>query len=217
MGSSFDELGIGPESEAAMKDFNLSTESLKQLRYQAEKPNMDAEKLEKLRSMMEQMEGRKKQASDGAFVVQADGRVTRAEAVDQNKFDDKIPVVRRSPKETNIVSPTRTYVIVCRKPNNTGCFLRRITLPFDRPNVRSKIEGAREEIENTAVTAIESFLSEFDRTACVEHVMTWEDYINVKDCNEMRAEKELAEAEAAIEQEAKGEQNGSDLYPDFTP
>ena len=198
-----------------MEDWQSSRKQLQQAK--AEKADADDAKMEKMKAMIEAMEGRKRRPADDAFVVQADGRVTRAEPVDQNKFDDKIPVVRREPKETNIVSPTRTYVIVCRKPNNTGCFLRRITLPFDRPNVRSKIEGAREEIENTAVTAIESFLSEFDRTAMVEHVMTWEDYINVKDCNEMRAEKELAEAEAAIEQEAKGEQNGSDMYPDFTP
>ena len=63
------------------------------------------------------------------------------------------------------ISPSRTYVAVCNKQNFDGHYFLRFTLP--------------EEIENTPQNAVSYFLHE-DISACIDGVVTAEDFADVK-------------------------------------
>lgn len=66
------------------------------------------------------------------------------------------------------VSPTRTYVAVCAKTDFDGHYFRRFKLP-------EQIYG------NNAQTAAWWFLNRVDLSACIDGVVTAEDFANVKD------------------------------------
>lgn len=191
--SSFDELGIGPESEAAMKDFGVRKSiSVKDFLNTTQFPN----------------------SRPDAFVVMPDGSGgAKAVGVSAKEInDDKINVARRRPTEESVISPTRTYVAVCNKGNFNGHYLRKFTIPFDVKGPKGKAE----ELDNHAAAAQGYFTSVFDRAAVVTCVIAWEDFVNMRDCQEIIDERELAAAEAAIDQLAGVERDGDDLYPDFT-
>lgn len=66
-------------------------------------------------------------------------------------------------------SPSRTYVAVCNNSNFEGHYFKKFVLP--------EIE------ENTLVHACWYFLNKVDFTACIDMIITWEDYTNLTDSN----------------------------------
>lgn len=63
-------------------------------------------------------------------------------------------------------SPSRTYVAVCNKGNFSGYYLRKFVLPEDAE-------------ENSLAHASWYFLNRLNFEACLEFVMTFEDYQNL--------------------------------------
>jgi hypothetical protein len=96
-------------------------------------------------------------------------------------------------------SPSNTYVAMCNNSDFTGYYFRKFTMPEGEALVREmgKHEGRSDEkIEETVKIVMAEpshwldegamgpawyFLNMLNPTACIEGVMTYEDYINIKD------------------------------------
>lgn len=71
-------------------------------------------------------------------------------------------------------SPTRTYVIPCRRLREEGWYFRKFTLPFE----------VKEENNNTEYASY-YFLNRLDRTAAVGmYVYTFEDFCDISEAQE---------------------------------
>jgi len=73
------------------------------------------------------------------------------------------------------VSPSRTYVAMCIEPNLDGHYFRKFVLPEELNEPKAK------PMENDSSTATWFFRNFLNFTACVEGVMSWEDYGNIED------------------------------------
>lgn len=212
---SFDELGIGPESEAAMKDFDRKKPSSLQRKY------ADAQEL---LSNVARAKGALQARFPGsqrpdAFVIVPDGSGgASAQGVFAKEFrDQNIPMAPKEPTENRVISPSRTYVVVCNKGGFDGHYMRKFWLPLEDPGLDKNGIKAGDELDNNATTAMWYFLNRLDTVACASMVMTWEDFQNVRDCAEIEAERILVAAEEAITKQANDEKDGEDMYPDFQP
>ena len=76
------------------------------------------------------------------------------------------------PKSREVSSPSRTYVAVCNKTNFNGYYMRKFTLPVEDPTC---------EIENNCSMAAWWFLNRLNAEACIEGVMPYENYIDIKE------------------------------------
>lgn len=69
--------------------------------------------------------------------------------------------------ESMVISKSRIYVAICIKTNFDGYYFRKFELP-------------KEHINNAGVASY-YFLNFVDRVACIEGVIPFEDYSNIKD------------------------------------
>lgn len=67
----------------------------------------------------------------------------------------------------SIVSPSRTYVAICNKTNFDGHYMRKFYLPSKWGNDNNKASWY--------------FLNKLDGFACIEKVITFEDYSDIED------------------------------------
>lgn len=77
-------------------------------------------------------------------------------------------------------SPTRTYVAMCNASRFNRYYFRKFYLPATCNSVAG-VDREREQLENTVASASWYFLNHLDCIACLEQVMTYEDYINIQD------------------------------------
>jgi len=88
-------------------------------------------------------------------------------------------------KSITVISPSRTYVAVCNNINFDGNYFRKFYLPEKDPLYEAPME-------NNASLASWYFLNRVSSTACIDGVVTWEDFQNVKDESQVRTELEKA-------------------------
>jgi hypothetical protein len=81
---------------------------------------------------------------------------------------------------TKAPSPSRTYVVMCNKGDFSGYYFRKFYLPLTCNSVAG-LDRAAEDLENTPATASWFFLNHLDCVACVEDVMAYEDYLNIRE------------------------------------
>jgi hypothetical protein len=70
---------------------------------------------------------------------------------------------------TRVISLSRVYVAMCNKTNFEGFYFRKFYLPMD--------------YINNAEKASWYFLNRLDFQSCIEGVIPYEDYINIKEVN----------------------------------
>ncbi len=81
-------------------------------------------------------------------------------------------------------SPSRTYVAMCNKGNFSGFYFRKFTLPEKMEQQwweGDKLVKSLGDVENSPEMASWYFLNRLNMIACVETVMTFEDYQSIKD------------------------------------
>lgn len=74
------------------------------------------------------------------------------------------------------VSPSRTYVAMCSKPNFEGYYFRKFELP--------------EKMGNNTDMASWYFLNVLDFFSCIDGCITFEDYSNIKEAQQKDQEME---------------------------
>jgi len=83
------------------------------------------------------------------------------------------------------VSPSRTYVAVCNKSNFDGYYFRKFHLPesykheYFVPALGMQVEQVP--LENNSDVASWYFLNHLNFVACIDGVITWEDYSGIED------------------------------------
>jgi hypothetical protein len=85
---------------------------------------------------------------------------------------------------------------MCFKPNFEGHYFRKFVLPetrMERQLVGEEIVDVEAEVENSSAAASWYFLNVLNIVACIEGVMSWEDYSNIED--EPTREEKWARAE----------------------
>jgi hypothetical protein len=92
-----------------------------------------------------------------------------------------------------VSSPSRTYVAICNKANFDGYYMRKFTLPLGyigegcyEEEDGSWNEGAGSWVcQNTTSYASWYFLNKLNHVACVNECMTIEDYLSLRDQDEI--------------------------------
>jgi len=98
--------------------------------------------------------------------------------------------------KNQVSSPSRTYVAVCNKPNFDGHYFRKFDLPESVLNGMQLNDGTYMEgshsfiLRNNTEDASWYFLSFLNRVACIDCVITWEDYNSLENQDELNAKIE---------------------------
>jgi len=92
-------------------------------------------------------------------------------------------------------SATRTYVAVCNRINFDGHYFRKFILPTHGELVGWEEDGIYAEgsytriYPNTNANAAWYFLNELNSSACIDEVVSWEDYNDLKDQDDIIANR----------------------------
>lgn len=78
------------------------------------------------------------------------------------------------------VSPSRTYVAVCSKMNFNGYYFKKFHLPERCEDFFLSGRVIRS-LDNNSDTASWYFLNHLNCEACIDGVISWEDYSNIQD------------------------------------
>lgn len=99
--------------------------------------------------------------------------------------------------QEKISSPSRTYVAICNKTNFDGHYFRKFTLPTQE-EVRKNFKHFNDHVRsvlladrNDAAFASWYFLNMLDLSACIEGVVSWENFQDVKDVEEIKRNLEF--------------------------
>jgi hypothetical protein len=77
-------------------------------------------------------------------------------------------------------SPTRTYVAMCNASRFNRYYFRKFALPETCPSLVG-LQREEEKLENSIHAASWYFLNHLDLSACLEQVMTYEDFCDLKE------------------------------------
>ena len=86
-----------------------------------------------------------------------------------------------------MISPSRTYVVICNRANFDGVYFRKFMLPDSFHKIPwhaqdyASCEGIKD--KNNASFAMWYFLNVLDHFACVEGCITFEDYCQLREIN----------------------------------
>jgi hypothetical protein len=72
-------------------------------------------------------------------------------------------------------SPSRTYVVICNKADFSGHYMRKFVLPMEDRRI------PEHKIVNNSAFACWYFMSWIDWIACVQDILTFEDYSDIKE------------------------------------
>jgi hypothetical protein len=92
-------------------------------------------------------------------------------------------------KAEKVVSKSRTYVAICVKTNFDGNYFRKFNLPVIDPWKDAWEIGI---LENNASIASWYFLNRVSSSACIDGVVTWEDFQDCEDEATVQAEIDAA-------------------------
>lgn len=92
-------------------------------------------------------------------------------------------------------SPTRTYVAICVKTNFDGYYFRKFVLPkgvlegFKNADGSYQLGSYSRLMANTSTNAVWYFLNELNHIAYVSDVCAWEDYSDLRDEDQLIAQR----------------------------
>lgn len=93
-------------------------------------------------------------------------------------------------------SPSRTYVAICNRTDFSGHYFRKFHLPrgylegFQNKDGSYQLGSYTHLMENSQSSATWYFLNVLNSVACIDGVYSWEDFQDVKDQDEINAERE---------------------------